>query len=194
MSTSMGFFTFGSGISRNATGRLELHALQLAYQAHNGQLRKYTLEPYITHPIAVAGILKAGMQRPPSDIMLAAALLHDTLEDTSLRKETILCKCGVAVLQLVEELTDATTLSDGNRAFRKAREAARLATVSPVAKTIKLADIIDNTPSIVQHAKPFARVYVHECTALLEALRDPSDLHIWMRAARVVRTAQEEVA
>ena len=56
-------------------------AIRFANIAHHGQVRKYTLEPYINHPLAVAEIIEnyAGTW---GQTMLCAAVLHDTVEDT----------------------------------------------------------------------------------------------------------------
>ena len=55
-------------------------ALMLAIRAHEGQRRKYTGEPYSTHPIGVSKIIETIPDHTPE--MVAAALLHDVVEDT----------------------------------------------------------------------------------------------------------------
>jgi GTP diphosphokinase / guanosine-3',5'-bis(diphosphate) 3'-diphosphatase len=66
--------------------------------AHHGQTRK-SGEPYITHPLAVAGILaELGMDAET----LCAAILHDALEDTQLGREAIALEFGEAVAELVD--------------------------------------------------------------------------------------------
>ena len=63
-------------------------ALEFAAKAHEGQVRKYTGEPYITHPMAVAEmLLEHGIE---FGAMHIAALLHDTVEDTDVTHEDIL--------------------------------------------------------------------------------------------------------
>lgn len=66
--------------------------------AHSGQFRK-TGEPYISHPVAVAGIL---CELHLDAITLAAALLHDVVEDTTISKEEISERFGVSVAELVD--------------------------------------------------------------------------------------------
>ena len=81
-----------------ADGGLISRAYRAAEKAHEGQLRK-SGEPYITHPLAVATILaKLGLD----DITLAAALLHDAVEDTSVTLEEIEAGFGAPVAQIVD--------------------------------------------------------------------------------------------
>jgi hypothetical protein len=70
----------------------------------------------------------------------------------------------------VGELTDVSRPSDGNRAFRKSLDCAHLAKASPRAKTIKLADLINNCRDICAQDPEFGRVYLIEMASLLEVL------------------------
>ena len=134
-----------------------------------GQRRKYTGEPYWQHPVAVAEIVSAVEAVTPE--MIAAAFLHDVLEDTDVTPMDIKECFGQRVAILVQELTDQFTDPEmGNRAHRKALERDRLAEISPEAQTIKYADLIDNTGSIVARAPGFARVYLAEKRQLLEVM------------------------
>jgi len=72
----------------------------------------------------------------------------------------------------VTELTDVSKPKDGNRAKRKAIDRVYLSNASPEAKTVKLADLIDNARSIEQHDPRFARTFMREKQLLLEFLRD----------------------
>jgi hypothetical protein len=76
------------------------------------------------------------------------------------------------VQALVEQLTDVSRASDGNRAARKAIDRRHLAAASPRAKTIKLADLIDNCEDITRHDPRFAGVFLREMAALLAELAD----------------------
>ncbi|HEU0200236.1 MAG TPA: HD domain-containing protein [Burkholderiaceae bacterium] len=140
-----------------------------AAMAHGlmNQRRKYTGRPYVEHPRAVAALVRTV---PHTEKMLAGALLHDVVEDTPLGLLDIQVEFGVDVARLVLEVTDQAPRSLPNRAARKTWEAQRLATVSAPAKTIKLADVIDNVDSIVEHDPSFARVYLKENEAILCAL------------------------
>lgn len=138
-----------------------------AARAHGAQLRKYTSRPYIEHPEAVAELVTCV---PHTDAMLAAAWLHDTVEDTATTLADIEREFGAEVADIVEWLTDVSRPEDGNRAKRKAIDREHLRRSSPQAATVKLADLIDNTISIVAHDPAFAKVYLREAADLLGVL------------------------
>jgi (p)ppGpp synthase/HD superfamily hydrolase len=139
--------------------------------------RKYTDNtiPYVVHPLRVAMIVHRRLFNlvPYNDVRTAvlAAICHDLLEDTETRLEEISVRFGTRVATLVMELTDQFTDPKlGNRATRKALERDRLAGCSYLAQCVKLADMEDNTESIVEHDPDFAKVYLKEKLALLTVL------------------------
>lgn len=137
---------------------------------HAGQVRKYTDSvPYFTHPMRVA---KMVAQVGGTDEMIAAALLHDTVEDCGVTRMEIYEKFGPMVSLLVSGLTDISKPEDGNRAWRKEMDRQHMAIQPAEVKTIKLADLIDNTESIVANDPEFAKVYMREKALLLEVLGD----------------------
>lgn len=152
---------------------LVARAHAFAAEAHGsiGQTRKYTGEPYINHPVEVMEIVRSVEH---TEEMLAAALLHDTIEDTPVTREDVEREFGPKVASLVMELTDQC--HEGNRAARKAAEATRLGSISSEAQTVKLADFISNTRSIVERDPGFARVYLREKSRVLAVMTngDPS--------------------
>lgn len=144
-------------------------AYAIAFFAHGSQARKYTGLPYMIHLLRVAETVQS--VRPDDPTMIAAAILHDTLEDTHAAPDNIRDRCGIRVLTLVEELTDAAKCSDGNRAKRAEINRNKLRTISPDGATIKLADIIDNTRDIGKHDRSFATLYLEEKWMVLPLLR-----------------------
>ena len=153
----------------------ELYAARFAALAH-GRIehrRNYTGEPYIVHPGHVAAIVRSVAH---DEAMLCGAWLHDTREDCGVSHEELLVRFGEDVASLVDWLTDVSKTSDGNRAVRKAIDRDRLALAPGRAQTIKLADLIDNTRTIVPYGKGFAPIYLREASALIDALTlgDPS--------------------
>jgi hypothetical protein len=108
--------------------------------------------------------------------MIAAAWLHDIVEDTPATFDDIEREFGEDVMLLVKELTDVSKPGDGNRATRKAIDRHHLSKSYARAKTIKLADIIDNCADICRHDPKFGRVYLAEVQSLLEVLHggDPA--------------------
>jgi (p)ppGpp synthase/HD superfamily hydrolase len=138
-----------------------------AAHAAVGQVRKYTFEPYIVHPAEVAKIVRdAG----GSEAMVAAAWLHDTVEDTGVTIETIRAEFGTEVAELVGWLTDVSRPEHGNRAHRKALDRAHSAAAPAEAQTVKLADLIANTRSIMAHDEAFAKTYLEEKRLLLAVM------------------------
>ncbi len=148
---------------------LEKHALKFATAAHGAQLRKYTGEPYIVHPIAVAEIVRSV---PHTEEMIAAALLHDVVEDTPVTLGDIHARFGGKVCQLVAWLTDISTPFHGNRRARKELDLHHTSLAPAEAKTIKLADLIDNSISISTHDLDFWKVYRSEKLRLLDVLKE----------------------
>jgi (p)ppGpp synthase/HD superfamily hydrolase len=158
-----------------------------AAHARVGQLRKYTNDPYIVHPRAVARIVRT----VPHDVaMIAAAHLHDTVEDTGVMILELEREFGLEVATLVDELTDKSKPGDGNRAARKALDRARLARVSARAQTIKLADLIDNSHSILRYDVDFAMHYIPEKAQLLQVL-ERGDPRLHVRASKIVADAMQ---
>jgi len=145
------------------------YARRLATIAHNGQERRYTGEPYIVHPTAVMKLVM-DCSVWVDDSLLIGAMLHDTVEDTEVNLVDIRNMFGTDVEQLVYWLTDISRPSDGNRAKRKEQDRLHIANAPTNAKTIKLADLIDNTRSIVKYDPGFAKVYMKEKKLLLEVL------------------------
>lgn len=138
-----------------------------AAHAAVGQTRKYTFEPYIVHPAEVAMIVAEAGGTPE---MVAAAWLHDTVEDTGVTIEVIRAEFGTEVAELVGWLTDVSRPEHGNRAHRKALDRAHSAMAPAEAQTVKLADLIANTRSIVAHDAAFAKTYLEEKRLMLEVM------------------------
>ena len=167
-------------------------AIAFAALAHAGQKRKYTNEPYIVHPIEVMTIVH---RHGGTEAMLMAAVLHDVVEDCSVSLDTIRRRFGNVVEELVDGLTDQFTKENYpelNRAERKARERDRLAGTLPMVQTIKYADLISNTASIVAHDKNFARKYLDEKDKLLLVM-DEGDVELLGLARRTLAAAQTEL-
>ncbi|TCK80798.1 HD domain-containing protein [Albibacterium bauzanense] len=164
-----------------------------ADKAHNDQKRKYTPDRYIVHPIRVMLICK---EYTDNINVLAAALLHDVLEDTPVDKEELkkfLMQImtpvdSITTLNYVIELTDVYTKEDYpqlNRKKRKAKETERLEKSSSEAQTIKYADIIDNSIEIANYDTDFAPVFLSECKNTLERI-PKGNADLYERAIKVV--------
>ena len=87
-----------------------------AERAHSGQVRR-SGEPYVTHPLAVAGIL-ADMHMDHQS--LAAAMLHDVIEDTSVDKSVLTDEFGATVAELVDGVSKLTQFEFQTQAEKQA--------------------------------------------------------------------------
>ena len=146
-------------------------ARRFATAAHESckQKRKFTGEPYIVHPTAVVALLQ---QADPTPEMIAAAWLHDTVEDTPVTLADIRREFGPKVEEYVEMLTDVQTRSyGGERLHRKNANLQHSALACPEAQTIKLCDLIDNSKNITDYEPSFARQYLVEMSRLLCVLQ-----------------------
>jgi hypothetical protein len=159
-------------------------ARRFATEAHEriDQRRKYSNQPYQEHLKAVAEQVASVTDDAE---MIAAAWLHDTVEDTPATFGDLERAFGRAVRDLVADLTDVSRPSDGNRAERKAIDRHHLAQASARAKTVKLADLIDNCTDICRHDAGFARIYLREAAALLDVLGE-GDVRLYRRAQQAI--------
>jgi guanosine-3',5'-bis(diphosphate) 3'-pyrophosphohydrolase len=166
-----------------------LRAQAFAHASHDsiGQKRKYSGKPYWVHTDEVADIVS----KTPgaTEDMVCVSHLHDIIEDVFPLNPyydiyLIAKEFGETVAKRVVELTDVYTKvawPDLNRKQRHALENERLAKISTEAKTIKLADLINNTASIVAEDADFAKVYLREKFALLPLLKGGNEI-LWNRA------------
>jgi guanosine-3',5'-bis(diphosphate) 3'-pyrophosphohydrolase len=138
------------------------HALAFATAAHSGQTRDGDPHlPYVTHPIEVLLVLRRLGQVESPEILMAA-VLHDTLEETSATENEIAQIFGTRVASLVRELTRKEPTSseldgldsDARYALRTERLLTGVAAMSPDAKLIKLADRYVNLQEGKSHRKP----------------------------------------
>lgn len=148
--------------------------------AHGDQRRKYCDDRYMVHPIRVMRTC----QKYSDDLsVLAAALLHDVLEDTPVTNseietflKTILTEDEVKkAIKHIVDLTDVYTKKaypKMNRRARKALEIERLSTIKPESQTIKYADILDNADEIVGSDPDFARVFLAEGREILQKMKN----------------------
>jgi guanosine-3',5'-bis(diphosphate) 3'-pyrophosphohydrolase len=122
-----------------------LEALAFAAHQHRDQRRKGAHQaPYVNHCICVAHTLSSvgGVDDPTT---LAAALLHDTLEDTDASARELEMRFGADVARIVQEVTDDDALPKGER---KRRQVDRASSLSREARLVRLADKICNVRDI----------------------------------------------
>ena len=169
--------------------------LEFVKKKHGTQERKYTAEPYWLHLLSVAKIASAHV-----DGAVEIALCHDLLEDTScdyqelqkfLEENGYTKQEAKHICDVTDELTDKYTKEaypDLNRRTRKEKEAQRLGKISKLGQSIKYADLIDNTSSIVENDKHFAKVYVREAIDVLDQMRN-GNVHLLIDCCHSIKNA-----
>ncbi len=131
-------------MTENTIGLL-LKATQFAADKHRNQRRKDAeASPYINHPIALANVLanEGGITDP---VVLCAALLHDTIEDTDTTADELTLAFGPLITTVVKEVTDDKNL---DKAVRKQLQIEHARHASAQAQLVKLADKICNLRDI----------------------------------------------
>ena len=127
---------------------LVLKATSFSAQKHIKQRRKDEFStPYINHPVSVALVI-ADIGGVNDSEVLAAALLHDTLEDTETTLEELETEFGKKVCQYVLEVSDDMTLS---KEERKAKQIEHARHLSEGAALIKLGDKISNVKDVINN-------------------------------------------
>ncbi|MDE0552863.1 MAG: HD domain-containing protein [Candidatus Poribacteria bacterium] len=129
---------------QNGTRKNQIEeAIEIAAEAHQGQYRKGTRTPYITHPYAVGLIL---MEAGCSAAMIVAGILHDTVEDTDLTLEFIQAHFGEYVAGIVDGCSENKSL---RWRARKTERIEALRQASPEVCTVTCADKLHNLRTII---------------------------------------------
>ena len=149
-----------------------MKSIVFASKAHAGQVRKYTGEPYITHPLAVAEMVADYMvgdewTTQERDIAIDCAVLHDVVEDTDVTIEDIEREFGKERAKGVWFLSDPPNFV-GNRKLRKKLTRDRLKLAPAYIKLVKSFDIKHNADSIKKYDPKFYVVFEKETTELLK--------------------------
>ncbi|NYZ66896.1 bifunctional (p)ppGpp synthetase/guanosine-3',5'-bis(diphosphate) 3'-pyrophosphohydrolase [Endozoicomonas sp. SM1973] len=162
-----------------------------ATEAHASinQRRRFTDDPYIVHPEAVAKLVA---EVTDEVVMIAAAWLHDVVEDTPVTLSDLRNQFGEDITQLVYEVSKVSGDVAGDKVLKKALDRDHFAQASPRGKTIKLADMIDNLTSVVQSAPEFAKSYVPDKALLLPLLKE-GDNTLYIRATTVLEQCEREL-
>jgi GTP diphosphokinase / guanosine-3',5'-bis(diphosphate) 3'-diphosphatase len=172
-----------------------LAAVDLAAEKHRAQRRKSAGDvPYINHPVRVARLL-AEVGGVDDEDILAAAVLHDTLEDTATTRAELDAAFGQGVRRLVEEVTDDKSLP---KAERKRLQIVHAPGLSTAAALIKLADKISNVGDMIHSPPvdwPLQRIadYLDWAEAVVRAMPRVNEL-LESRFAEVLSAARRTVA
>lgn len=150
-----------------ATVRLVLDAVAFAARAHHGQLRKDGKTPYASHPFRVCLIVRDifGVDDPR---VLAAAVLHDTIEDTTTDFDDIVKPFGREVAEWVGQLSKDKRRQENER---EQQYTATLAAACWQVQVCKLGDVCDNLLDLDQMPAEKRSQSLNRARTYLEALR-----------------------
>lgn len=155
-----------------------LEALHFASERHTGQTRKGTRrEPYINHLIEVAYLVSDAVEGADR-VAIAAAALHDTIEDTATTYDDLASVFGAEVADVVAEVTDDKSL---DKVDRKRLQVERAQAKSARARLVKMADKISNVRSLAASPPaswplPRRLQYVSWANSVVGQIRDTSPL------------------
>lgn len=167
-------------------------SMMIAREAHKDQVRKYTGNPYADHLAEVAGIVSTVVEWDSitAGCLIATAWLHDIIEDCGYTAERLYAELMTDdeslgyVEQVVRGVVWLSDMETGNRKERKRLSCERLSRAPHWVQTIKCADLISNTSSIVKHDPEFASVYLMEKKDLLSVLTN-ADRRLWNIASQL---------
>jgi len=168
-------------------------AIEFAREAHAGQVRDHSGDPYVVHPLRVAD--RVASIPGASEAMVVAAVLHDVVEDSDVSLAEIAERFGADVARIVDGLSSKEDKSL-RRVERKAAEVARLAAEPAAVQSVKLADRIDNLrdfPVDVKKVRRFlVKAYLPESAVLLDSLVD-ADAGVRAELGEVIAAVREAV-
>lgn len=152
-----------------------LAAARYAERMHRGVYRKYNGDPYIVHPTRVAG--KVSYLPFATEELVAAAWLHDVVEDCGISANTIDSTFSVVIGNYVRQLTNPSKeYPHLSRRKRKQMDLEHIAKISKPVKVIKMIDRMDNLndfPLDNQEAIDFVRdLYYNESLKLYDVVKD----------------------
>lgn len=160
----------------------EQKALEFATKAHEGQFRNDKKTPYIEHPKRVANLVKLYKKSHRINELIAAALLHDTLEDTNTGIVELVENFGETIALIVIQLTNdekkKETLGKTKYLSAKLSDPRQ---VSSWALIIKLADRLDNISDLHLQSKEFRSRYTKETIEIINAIGNNRQLTITHR-------------
>jgi (p)ppGpp synthase/HD superfamily hydrolase len=168
-------------------------AYELLADKHVGQVQKVNGRPYVEHPIAVAtDVSEAGFDPE----MVAAALLHDIVEDSDVTLDDVRERFGDRVAGLVEAMTDRAEIEPYER--RKALHRERVVAAGPEAAAIFAADKLNNVRALrsayQEQGEEVAKRFVQPLEAKLRVwVADAEMVSAYAAAVPYAQVLEEEV-
>ena len=157
----------------NASCLYSGQAFQVANRYHKGQDRSWENQPYIVHLCRVAATIS---ELSVPDEIVAAAWLHDTLEDTKCTEAYLYMAFPKIIVDIVKEVTNPSETPEHkqkSRSDRKFMNCQHIAKASRYGKILKLADRLDNVRGLIHCPKGYAYKYAKETVQLLDIAFPP---------------------
>ena len=143
--------------------------------------RSATQQNFESHLKSVAQVVASVADDEPT---IAAAWLHDVVEETSVTLDDVRRQFGEEVARIVEEITPVSRPGDGNRSERFQLDKQHLAKASVAAKTVKLADLIDTCLDLYKSKSGSFVEYAREAADLVEVLQQDGNPRLAQRLRR----------
>ena len=148
-------------------------AIHYATEKHKGQ-KRIDGSPYIYHPIRVAMIVEKFKESHELESLVAAALLHDVLEDSDATFKEIENEFGFLVASLVQELTSN---KEEQKKVGKAKYLGnKMLHMSNWALVLKLCDRADNVKDLIHSTPSFEKKYIEETKEIIDILEKGREL------------------
>ena len=161
--------------------------LEFAFSMHKGQVRKYSGEAYIIHPVLVSQIC----QRVTDDEnTIIGAILHDIIEDSDGKLQDIQELFGQEIATIVQYCSEISSKDSGNREYRKKIDREHYCNGNNASKIITISDAIHNCSTMQDSQSKFTQLYYSEKVSMVNDIVTSLDKEIISPQSRSV----EEIA
>lgn len=169
---------------------LILKAAKFAREKHAGTFRKHSIppKPYFTHVAAVAGRVAGWAE---DDETVAAAFLHDVIEDCKVTYEELADKFGEKVADIVLRLTNPSKVIKAPRQIRKQMDAEHMEKQPPVVQRIKMEDRCHNLEEIVNGPRDWILKYLDESENLISKISPEVDPPLRLQILLIIKSTRE---
>ena len=147
---------------------VDVEAMHYAAAKHAGQVRKFSGKEYATHPQKVAQIVMNFKKSKNLDVLMAAAHLHDTIEDTDTTFTALQKEFGNLIASLVNELSSDSEMI--KKVGKTKYLTDKMISMSDYALVIKLADRLQNVSDLISGSPKWANKYATETEYILKEL------------------------
>ena len=150
-------------------------ARQYGSEAHKGQFRQDGVTPYFSHPGRVAHLVRQYKESSHIEELVAAAYLHDTLEDTNVTYYDLVGAFGYCIASVVMEVTSNPDMKKGV-GDKEHYLAYKLKHMTHWALIIKLCDRLDNIKDMKGCSNEWKKKYIKETLFILNYLKENKEL------------------